>query len=199
MEAVTRAMPPQERHIPTREDCLRLMRERQVMEHVVYHSLRVAEVAALLAQSLERAGESLSLPLVEAGSLLHDIAKLESLKTRADHAAAGQEMIDALGYAPLLGQVIRHHVRLPAEGYPCPVECEIVNYSDKRVNGSLIVTLTERFDYIRGRYGHTRDIIVRIDQLEERTRSLERKLFVRLPFAPEELASVLDRFLMEGS
>ncbi len=177
--------------IPTREDCLRLMRERQVVEHIIEHSLRVAEVATLLGRSLLVAGEWVDLPLIEAASLLHDIAKLDSLKARTDHALAGQELVTALGLPPALGQAIRHHVRLPEDGAACPAEWEIVNYSDKRVNGTLIVTLRHRFDYIRGRYGHTGEIIARINRLEERTRELERRLFARLPFSPEQLEDYL--------
>jgi hypothetical protein len=65
------------------------------------------------------------------------------------------------------------------------------------VNGSLIVSLGERFDYIRGRYGRSEEIIGRINQLEERTRVIEVRLFTRLPFTPEELAAALDATLNE--
>jgi putative nucleotidyltransferase with HDIG domain len=191
-------MPPPAHQIPSREDCLRLMREHRVMAHIIDHSLRVAEVALLIGRGLLRTGEDLDLPLLEAASLLHDIAKLESLTTRADHALAGQELVTALGYAPALGHLIRHHVRLPEEPETfCPLECEVLNYSDKRVNGSLIVSLGERFDYIRGRYGRSEEIIGRINQLEERTRVIEVRLFTRLPFTPEELAAALDATLNE--
>jgi putative nucleotidyltransferase with HDIG domain len=166
------------------------------MEHIIDHSLRVAEVALLIGRGLLRVGEALDLPLLEAASLLHDIAKLEALTTRADHALAGQELVVSLGYAPTLGHLIRHHVRLPEEPETlCPLECEVLNYSDKRVNGSLIVSLGERFDYIRGRYGRSEEITLRINQLEERTRALEVRLFTRLPFTPEELAAALDAHL----
>ncbi len=192
-------MPPLEQRIPTREDCLRLMRERQMMAHIVEHSLRVAEVASLLASGLTRAGELLDLPLIEAASLLHDIAKIDCLQTRADHALAGQELVVSLGFTPALGQVIRHHVHLPEDEAEEPLirraECEIVNYADKRCNGSLIVTLTERFDYIRGRYGRTADIVARINQLEGRTLTLERKIFARLSFGPEQLRECLEEHL----
>jgi putative nucleotidyltransferase with HDIG domain len=190
-------MPPLTKAVvPAREDCLRLMRERQMLENVFEHSLRVAEVAALLSRHLSAAGMPLDLPLIQAASLLHDIAKIDSLKTRADHAQAGQEVVASLGLAPALGEIIRHHVRLP-EG-ACSAECQVVNYSDKRVNGAIIVSLTERFDYIRGRYGRTADIVARITELEGRTRALEERLFTRLPFRPEELADHLEAFLLEG-
>lgn len=183
-------MPPLPQ-LPSREECLRLMRERQVMAHIIEHSVRVAEVALFLAQGLMRAGERCDLALLEAASLLHDIAKLDSLKTRADHALAGQQLVVSLGYPPALGHLIRHHVRLPEGAMQCQCECELLNYADKRVNGSVIVTLTERFDYIRGRYGLSAEIVERITQLEERTRELERKIFARLPFQPEGLAQAL--------
>jgi putative nucleotidyltransferase with HDIG domain len=185
-------MPLPAQIIPSRADCLRLMRERRVLDHIIEHSLRVAEVATLLGRRLVLAGERLDLPLIEAASLLHDIAKIESLAARIDHALAGQEVVTSLGFAEALGEVIRHHVRLPEGGLNCPAECEIVNYADKRVNGSVIVTLRERFDYIRGRYGRTQEIIARITHLEERTRELEIKLFARLPFGPEELEAHLE-------
>ena len=168
-----------------------------MLAHIIDHSLRVAEVATCLGRHLSLAGQTLDLALIEAASLLHDIAKIESLQSRADHALAGEETVVSLGYPQILGQVIRHHVRLPEPPLECPAECEIVNYSDKRVNGNLIVSLRERFDYIRGRYGRTEEIILRISELEERTRQLERKLFARLPFTPEELEATLTRHLTE--
>jgi putative nucleotidyltransferase with HDIG domain len=192
--------PPKEAPIldlPSRSECLRLMRERRMLAHIIDHSLRVAEVSMLVARRLTQAGADIDLSLIEAAALLHDIAKIESLTTRTDHALAGQELIRSMGYPEVLGLVIRHHVRLPEDDMPCPVECEIVNYSDKRVNGDVIVSLTERFDYIRGRYGRTEDIVRRITELEGRTRELERRLFARLPFRPEELVRHLEVFLLE--
>ncbi|MFH0810560.1 MAG: HD domain-containing protein [Pseudomonadota bacterium] len=194
-------MPMPDLTVPNRQDCLRLLRRRQVLGNVVEHCLRVAEVAKTLSRGLIRAGGTIDLALVEAAALLHDIAKVESLKAKVDHALAGQRLLGSLGFAPAVGHIVRHHVRLPDPGAEdellCRMECEIVNYSDKRCNGGCVVSLAERFDYIRGRYGHTEEIIGLINKLENHTLELECRLFVRLPFSPEDLEEYLEPCLTE--
>lgn len=181
--------------IPGRDACLSLLRERKLMEHVVQHSMRVAEIAGLLARRLIAAGCEIDLPLTLAAAMLHDIAKIECLTSRADHAEVGQEIVTALGYPAPLGEIIRYHVRLPAhmhEEGSSLAEAHIVNYADKRVNGIILVSLTERFDYIRGRYGRTEDIVRRITELEGLTRGLERRLWGRIGLEPNDLLALLE-------
>ena len=70
-------------------------------------------------------------------------------------------------------------------------EEELINYSDKRVMHTKVVTLSERFTDLHGRYCFknldTR-IINRIRLLESETYKLENKIFSKLNFTPEELS-----------
>ena len=98
--------------------------------------------------------------MLEAGALLHDIAKTATLHNGGEHARLGAEWLIDLGY-PAVAEIVREHVwlsRNPAEPWPLR-EVEIVNYADKRVLHDLVVTLAQRFDDLRSRYGRTPEIM----------------------------------------
>ena len=61
--------------IPSREECLNLMDRYGMLENIVSHSLEVAKVALFISIELNKKGQSIDLDLVEAASLLHDLAK----------------------------------------------------------------------------------------------------------------------------
>ncbi len=88
-----------------------------------------------------------------------------------------------------MAEIVREHVwlsRSPSEPGPLR-EVEIVNYADKRVLHDLVVTLPQRFDDLRRRYGRTPEIIQRITSNEERSLILEHKIFVGLTITPDDI------------
>jgi len=96
----------------------------------------------------------------------------------------------ALGY-PEIGEIIRQHVMLDVCRPDLPVsESEIVNYADKRVLHDRVVSLEQRLDYIKRKYGKHPEFNRLIQKMWDETLALENKLFKTLPFSPEEL---LDR------
>ncbi len=174
-------------HIPSKEECERLIREMAMMEHIISHSRLVCRVALLLTDHLLVRRSDLNRDLVRASALLHDITKTRSFNTREDHARTGEEFLQARGY-PEVGGVVGQHVclvRFNPRG-PC-TEAEIVNYADKRVLHDRVASLDDRMAYIENRYCKTADHRKRLRDLWEETRSLERKIFMRLPFGPGEL------------
>ncbi len=119
---------------PTRSECLDLMTAYQMLPHIQAHCWRVRDVALFLGEQLLAAGVALQLPLLEAGALLHDLAKTASLKNGGEHARLGAEWLTRLGY-PAVAEIVREHVwlsRNPTEPWPLR-EVELVNYADKRV------------------------------------------------------------------
>ncbi len=160
------------------------------MDHIRQHCNKVAEVALFIAGQLVRAGIRLDLPLVEAASLVHDITKMEALRQGGNHAETGADIIESLGF-PSVAYVVRQHVHLSESVIGTPIsEAQVVNYADKRVLHTTVVSLTKRFDYIREKYGNGGLVRTsRIKAIEEQTRELEKKLFSYIPIKPEDIPS----------
>jgi uncharacterized protein len=174
--------------LPSHKECLRLMAAYYMLPHIREHSFLVMGVAKELGQALAAAGFRLHLPLIEAGALLHDLGKTPCLGNGGNHAEWGAAVLEGLGY-PEVAQVVREHVYLTATPRdPRPLrEAEVVNYADKRVLHTRVVSLTDRFADLQVRYGRTPEALRRIEDLEVKTRTLEEKLFAPLSFTPLDL------------
>jgi hypothetical protein len=72
-------------------------------------------------------------------------------------------------------------------------EAEVVNYADKRVLHTRVVTLKDRFADLKVRYGRTPEALARIAAMEFKTRALEEKLFAPLRLTPQCLLQVNGR------
>ena len=182
------------RKVPSVDQCYKLLKTYNVPDHIIQHSEIVRKIAIFLADELNKKGENLSIPEIKAAALLHDITKMDGLKTRQDHAETGKELLTELGYKRI-GEIVAEHIKLQEGRNSQPIsEEEIINYSDKRVMHTRIVTLGERFDDIRKRYGAKRldkNAIERIRALENETYELENRIFSKLDFTPEELSSLM--------
>jgi len=174
--------------LPSRRECLALLEAYQMLPHIREHSLQVMRVAGVLGEALAAAGFSLHLPLIEAGALLHDLGKTACLGTTANHAEWGAQALEAVGYFDV-AQLVREHVFLQAawEDRRAIREAEVVNYADKRVLHTRVVTLKARFADLRERYGQNPEARSRLAGLEQKTRRLEAKLFAHLSFTPQDL------------
>jgi putative nucleotidyltransferase with HDIG domain len=181
--------------LPTYHNCLALMEAHAMLPNIREHSFRVMQVADRLGQALTAAGFKLHLPLISTGALLHDIGKTACLGTTDNHAQLGADILASLGY-PELAQVVMEHVRLndeAADSRPLR-EAEIVNYADKRVLHTQVVTLAERFADLKRRYGRTPAALTRIAAMEIKTQALEERLFAHLRLSPLDLLQINDEF-----
>ena len=173
--------------IPTREECLSLMSRYGMLENIVSHSLEVAKVALFISIELNKRGHTIDLGLVEAASLLHDLAKTECLKTKDDHAQTGSQKLKRMGYEKV-GEVVAQHIWLGKEGDPSTVsEEEIVNYADKRVMHDRIVSLEERFSDLEERYGENLRAMDYLGRLQKEIYGIENKIFFILQIDPDHL------------
>jgi len=174
--------------VPPVDICLALMEEFGMPEHIRRHSIMVEQAAVRIAEGHIVRNGRLSLEIVRAGALLHDIAKAECLASGGDHAARGREICLALGFEEI-AEIVGEHVRLQgfrAEGEV--LEKEVVFYADKRVNHDRIVSLEERLEKLIERYGKGReDLERRLARNFEVSRKVERKLFRSLDFPPDAL------------
>jgi uncharacterized protein len=178
--------------VPTRAECLKLLEDYRVPEHIVEHSRRVFELAICLCRLLNRQGEKLDADKVTAGAWLHDIAKMDGLNTGENHSSAGAHLLKKLGY-PEVAEIVRQHVILDDEVYQGPIgEAMIVHYADKRVKHIAIVSLKERFLDLKDRYGKAPAAFVWLENLEERTVNLEKRIFERLLISPDSLRPMVE-------
>lgn len=180
--------------VPSNDQCYMLLKQYYVPDHIIRHSEVVCKVAVFLAEKLNMKGEDLSIPEIEAAALLHDITKMEGIRGRQDHAKTGNRLLKKLGFKRI-GEIVAEHITLKEGRGSWPLsEEEIINYSDKRVMHTKIVTLRERFADLWKRYrlkGSDKNTIKRIIALEDETYGLENKIFSKLDFPPERLLHVM--------
>jgi putative nucleotidyltransferase with HDIG domain len=158
-----------------------------MLENIVSHSIEVARVAVFLSVELNRRGQRIDLSLVEASALLHDLTKTECLRTKEDHALTGSKLLKEIGYERI-GEVVAEHIRLSKEMNPSWIsEEEIVNYADKRVQHDRIVSLEERFEDLKKRYGKSNRGLELLEGLRKATFEIERKIFSILKIDPDHL------------
>jgi hypothetical protein len=111
---------------------------------------------------------------------LHDISKFHTIQNGGDHCAIGGERARELGLH-VVAPLIERHVAIGEWDPDGPVtEAELINYSDKRVRHTDIVTLDERFDDLLERYGKTDVIRARITEHWKTVKKMEAKIMERL-------------------
>jgi uncharacterized protein len=177
--------------IPTRSECLGLMAQVKMPDHIQKHCFVVAQIAMFLGGLLNGNSARLDLQLLEAGALLHDIAKARTLSTGGRHEDVGAGMLRALGYAPLV-PIVREHVILDLAALRGPItESLVVNYADKRVKHDQIVSLRDRFSDLIGRYAKTREHQTWLQEKFDLYLLLESKIFEHLTITPDDLAQKL--------
>jgi len=135
---------------PTKEECIRMLEANNVPQNIIEHSKKVFEVAMKVADILEKKEINVNRDLIGAAALLHDIEKLKE-----DHENKGAELVKSMGFSEV-ALIIRKHglSHLDDEQLvPSRIEDKLVFYADKRVKDDNIVSLEERFDYIKKKYG----------------------------------------------
>ncbi len=177
--------------IPDREECLGLWARYEMLPNIMVHSLIVTEAARYVAAALVRSGRVLDLPLIEAGALLHDIAKTECLGRRCDHAQRGFEILAELGFPGVAG-IVADHID-PAEvmknkGLISP--SIVVNYADKRVLHDHVTGLENRIADLVCRYGKTPEHEERIKTMGREARKMESGLMSGLDIEPGDLEEI---------
>lgn len=116
------------------ESCVKLLKAMELPNGIINHSLSVAEEAVMIAQALNSCGRELE--LIENAALLHDICRREE-----NHAAAGAELMDELGF-PYIADIIGQHHELKADNID---KAAIVYLADKLIKDDKKLPLEERF------------------------------------------------------
>ena len=161
---------------PSLLECRRMLKQCKTPEPVRRHCEKVAKEALEIGLNLRGFGYEPDLELVMSAALLHDI-----LRTEPDHAKAGARYLEKAGY-PAAAQIIRvHHDLSLSEAFAgqALTEAEIVYLADKRVSGTQVVSLEERFEKSRRKCMLQPDAKAALDAHERRFREakrIERKL-----------------------
>ena len=178
--------------IPTEKECYDLMDKYQMLDNIREHSMVVAEMVRAISLGLVTTGVQLSIDKAVAGALLHDIAKTMCLQAGRDHAALGRE-ICLHHHLDEIADIVAEHIWLKSYSLDGVYdEKEIVYYSDKRVLHTSVVSLHDRMHDIIDRYGRNDSRIRQLVLMNFNIcRGIERKLFKRLDFGPEQLADMM--------
>ena len=170
--------------VPNRNECLLLMRRACMPAHIQKHSLLVADVAIFLSKLLNEHKITLNLEVVQAGGLLHDIAKAQSLATGERHETLGARMLHQYGYL-LLASMVQDHVSMDLIRLNGHInDSIIIYYAHKRVKHDQIVTLKERFADLVQRYSRTVQQQAHMHRKYELYAKLEQRIFSHLEMDP---------------
>ncbi|MBN2123866.1 MAG: HD domain-containing protein [Deltaproteobacteria bacterium] len=163
-----------------------------MLENIRAHSIMVEKVAGLIGRGLLEAGCVLSLKMISAGALMHDIAKTPCLSSGGDHAAMGRD-ICLENHLDEIADIVAEHVVLKDDGAEGGIrEKEIVYYADKRVTHDQVVSLEERLDYLLERYAKGKEQIVPLIMANfNHCKEVEAKIFAGLPFDPEDVSRLI--------
>jgi len=127
--------------IPTAREGLFIMRQIFKLDQpLIQHSLKVARVSGIIGQVLNENGLHLSLELLTAAALLHDLARAQPR-----HALEAAAIIKKMGFPPV-AEVVRYHMDLLVEDDRMITEKEVLYLADKIVKGARVVGLSERFN-----------------------------------------------------
>lgn len=185
--------------------------------HVRTHQKQVAKVALQIGQALVEKNILLDLNMLNTAALLHDMARVVDFK-ELDRSKFDEEVTDEkwMKWKDMRSQFAgMHHAdvacgALLEDGYTKTaelirlhrstaileeperysiLEVAILYYADKRVRHHEIVSLAERFEDGRQRYGKYDDAEQkeRFLQVEKATQELEKQLFALIDIKPEDI------------
>ncbi len=161
--------------LPDANEINRLRKSIGTPENVVRHMEAVAAYLETLLDKLENAGFSYDRELLRASALLHDICRLSPR-----HAEAGAAFLREKGY-PEIAELVEDHHRPAAapdkqeKRFLPPSPADLLFYADKRVQGTEIVTIEERFEASRTKCG-TDEAVRNHDGQLSRAGSVEEKI-----------------------
>lgn len=171
--------------VPTEKECeVVLQKTLGDRDDVAAHCRQVNRVALRLVSALQEKGVNLERDLVQAGALLHDIAR-----GQARHAAVGAEVLRAMDY-PRVANIVASHMDL---GTPTGdiTPGAIVYLADKLVEEDRCVSLKERFGKKMIRFGADPDACGRIERRLQDALSVQRNIELKVGRSIDDLLSEL--------
>ena len=157
--------------IPDEETIRKMYDEAGTPCNIIDHMKAVADYQDTLLDDLEASGISFDRELLRAAALLHDVKRLEK-----NHAAASAKYVAESGYPEVAALIEGHHSPAdPAIQSDGLSAADILFYADKRVQGSSIVSVVERFA-ASAKKCTTEEAMQKHDALLERAIKIEKKI-----------------------
>lgn len=157
-----------ESRIPSKEECLDLLKIYNTPANVIKHCLLVTEISEEFCNKID----TIDRDLVIAGAMLHDIGR--SVDHSLKHAVEGVKILEKEKLDPKLISIVRNHIGagipkdeavklgLPAEDFiPSTREEIIVSYVDKLVCGSRRCSFEEALDQFIRKFGKDSNVVTR--------------------------------------
>lgn len=146
-------------YVPDEEECASIWNKYDLPANIIEHCKTVADTAYNIGKSLSEKGYILDLNKIKAAALLHDIGRREK-----NHAQVGAKMLRDSGYGEI-ADIIEVHMDIDPGQYGDKItEAEIVYLADKLVLGKEVVSLEERFNKAREKYGSNQEIMDSINK-----------------------------------
>lgn len=133
--------------IPTKKECLELLKEEGASEKIIDHVTSVAELAEKMATRLNA-----NLDLVQAGAMLHDIGR--TVTKGIEHAVKGAEILRGKEILEEVVLIVERHtgagitrdeavkLGLPDKDYvPLTLEQKIVAHADNLISRDKVITI----------------------------------------------------------
>ena len=173
-------------NIPTREECLELLKQNKVPEQIQNHCKTVNKVAVFLAKKLKEKDIDINVGLVDAASLLHDVGRTGEKEKypRLKHPIEGYNRLKEK--YPEIAGIIKVHDLLNVNDVKSWEE-KIVNYADKRAWENIIVTMKKRIASVEKRYG-----FILPETIKQKYIQLEKQIFDIIGIEPDELGEHIE-------
>ncbi len=213
--------------LPTRKQCLNLLKQYRVPEHIVKHSIIVAKLAVFLAEKLKEKGIFVDVNLTDRACLLHDIARPCDFGESDYNAIAGQDKTkwrqlkseyedlchEEIAYEllrgeyPELASTIKTHrymAIIDENEKPTTWEEKLVYYADKRIMHDRIVPLKERLEEAHKRNAHLHKKQAQSDistsKVDPLIFKLEEEIFSKIDSNPLDVTDeYIDSYLSDDS
>lgn len=160
--------------IPDYSECLAILEKSPFADqNIIRHCVKVAKVALDICTllNLNQTSCQLNLDLVQAGALVHDIAR-----KAPDHAARGAVVLREMGF-PAVADIVACHMDIMVDVRAPLNEREIVYFADKlTINDRLCLDVERRFKDKLTRFSHDPEAVMAIDKRLEAFSIIREKL-----------------------
>ncbi|MHA1303984.1 MAG: HD domain-containing protein [Candidatus Heimdallarchaeaceae archaeon] len=152
--------------IPSKEECLVLLKKYNTPTNVIRHCLAVTDVAEKICREIQHINKE----LVIAGAMLHDIGR--SVTHSLFHANEGAKILKHEGIDPRITEIVKNHIGtgitkeeaiqlgLPPEDYmPKTLEAVVVSYADNLTKGENASSFEQALERFIHRFGHDSHVV----------------------------------------
>lgn len=178
--------------LPTKEECFKLWDEFDLPENIRQHIFLVTKISAFLAYNLEKKVGKIDFNSLEKAALLHDLDKMQTVGDNAhNHALIAYDFLLKKGYSKFMAELVKFHKLEAPSDMADRWELKILRYADAISLGDKVVSLDERFEYLKNRYPHlSKDENQHIRPLIE---SIEKEICNILNTTPEKIRETIKK------